>query len=110
MDNSKAYYAFERPGWTKFQTFPENPIPGALLRPGSNFVCRTYRGGGAEQEGGGRGGADVDHGATGAVAAGRALQADEGQLAGVAHQQAEAHPKSYQERAAIPGNPPESTD
>ena len=61
MDNSKAYYAFERPGWTKFQTFPENPIPGALLRPGSNFVCRTYRGGGAEERGGDRGrGATVD--------------------------------------------------
>ena len=55
MDNSKAYYAFERPGWTKFQTFPENPIPGALLRPGSNFVCRTYRGGGAEERRGDRG-------------------------------------------------------
>ena len=55
MDNSKAYYAFERPGWTKFQTFPENPIPGALLRPGSNFVCRTYRGGGAAGRRGDRG-------------------------------------------------------
>ena len=71
---------------------------------------RRPRGGGEEQEGGGRGGADVDHGATGAVAAGRALQADEGKLAGVADQQAEAHPQSHQERAAIPGNSPESTD
>ena len=49
------------PGWTKFPTFPENPKPGALLRPGSNFVCRTYRGGGAEERGGDRGrGATVD--------------------------------------------------
>ena len=71
---------------------------------------RRPRGGGEEQEGGGRGGADVNHGATGAVAAGRALQADEGKLAGVAHQQAEAHPQSHKERAAIPSNPPESSD
>ena len=49
------------PGWTKFPTFPENPKPGALLRPGSNFVCRTYRGGGAEERRGDRGrGATVD--------------------------------------------------
>ena len=71
---------------------------------------RRPRGGGEEQEGGGRGGADVNHGTTGAVAAGRALQADEGKLAGVAHQQAEAHPQSHKERAAIPSNPPESSD